>query len=89
MNIRPIGKRVLVKLIKEEEKTASGIILPGAGDKEKPNMGEVIAVGTGEDMPKIEVGEKVIYAKYSGTEIKDGDEKYLILNIDDVLAIID
>ena len=89
MKIRPIGKRVLIKLIKEEEKTASGIILPGAGDKEKPNMGEVIAVGTGEDMPKIEVGEKVIYAKYSGTEIKDGDEKYLILNIDDVLAIID
>ncbi|MBR8700963.1 10 kDa chaperonin [Fusobacterium sp. DD29] len=89
MNIRPIGKRVLVKLIKEEEKTASGIILPGAGDKEKPNMGEVMAVGTGEDMPKIEVGEKVIYAKYSGTEIKDGEEKYLILNIEDVLAIID
>lgn len=89
MNIKPIGKRVLVKLIKEEEKTASGIILPGAGDKEKPNMGEVMAVGTGEDMPKIEVGEKVIYAKYSGTEIKDGEEKYLILNIEDVLAIID
>ena len=89
MNIRPIGKRVLVKLIKEEEKTASGIILPGAGDKEKPNVGEVMAVGTGEDMPKIEVGEKVIYAKYSGTEIKDGEEKYLVLNIEDVLAIID
>ncbi|WP_410207854.1 co-chaperone GroES [Fusobacterium sp.] len=89
MNIKPIGKRVLVKLIKEEEKTASGIILPGAGDKEKPNLGEVIAVGTGEDMPKIEIGEKVIYAKYSGTEIKDGDEKYLILNIEDVLAVIE
>lgn len=89
MNIKPISKRVLVKLIKEEEKTASGIILPGAGDKEKPNLGEVIAVGTGEDMPKIEIGEKVIYAKYSGTEIKDGDEKYLILNIEDVLAVIE
>lgn len=89
MKIRPIGKRVLIKLIKEEEKTASGIILPGAGDKDKPNMGEVIAVGTGEDMPNIKSGEKIIYSKYAGTEIKDGEEKYLVLNIEDVLAIID
>lgn len=89
MKIRPIGERVLVKPIKIEEKTASGIILPGAGDKERPNMAEVIAVGSGEKMEAIKVGEKVVYAKFSGTEIKDGEEKYLVLNIEDVLAVIE
>lgn len=89
MNIRPIGERVLIKLVKVEEKTASGIILPGTGDKEKPNLGEVVAVGKGEKLSDIKVGEKVAYAKFSGTEIKDGEEKYLILNIEDVLAVIE
>ena len=89
MNIRPIGERVLVKLVKVEEKTASGIILPGAGDKEKPNLGEIIAVGKGEKLSDIKVEEKVVYAKFSGTEIKDGEEKYLILNIEDILAVIE
>ena len=63
MNIRPIGERVLIKLVKVEEKTASGIILPGTGDKEKPNLGEVVAVGKGEKLSDIKVGEKVVYAK--------------------------
>ena len=89
MKIRPIGERVLVKPIKVEEKTASGIILPGAGEKERPNMAEVIAVGKGEKLAEIKVGEKVVYAKFSGTEIKDGDEKYLVLNIEDILAIVE
>jgi chaperonin GroES len=89
MKIKPIGERVLVKLVKVEEKTASGIILPGAGDKEKPNIAEVIAVGTGEKLSEIKVGEKVVYSKFSGTEIKDGEDKYLILNIEDVLAVIE
>ena len=89
MNIKPIGERVLIKLVKMEEKTASGIILPGAGDKERPNMAEVIAIGKGEKLEDIKVGEKVVYSKFSGTEIKDGDEKYLILNIDDVLAVVE
>lgn len=89
MNIRPIGERVLIKLVKVEEKTASGIILPGTGDKEKPNLGEVVAVGKGEKLSDIKVGEKVVYAKFSRTEIKDGEEKYLILNIEDVLAVIE
>lgn len=59
MNIRPIGERVLVKLVKVEEKTASGIILPGAGEKEKPNLGEVIAVGKGEKLSFISVPENL------------------------------
>ena len=89
MKIRPIGERVLVKPVKVEEKTASGISLPGAGDKERPNMAEVIAIGKGEKLEDIKVGEKVVYSKFSGTEIKDGDEKYLVLNIEDILAIVE
>lgn len=89
MKIRPIGERVLVKPVKVEEKTASGIILPGAGEKERPNIAEVIAVGKGEKLEDIKVGERVVYSKFSGTEIKDGEEKYIILNIEDVLAVIE
>lgn len=89
MNIKPIGKRVLVKLVKEEKKTSGGIILPGAIDKEQPNIGNVIAVGTDKELAEIKVGQKVIYSKNAGTEIKDNDEKYLILNIEDVLAVIE
>ncbi|MBM6690584.1 co-chaperone GroES [Fusobacterium mortiferum] len=89
MKIRPIGERVLVKPVKVEEKTASGIILPGAGEKERPNIAEVIAVGKGEKLEDIKVGERVVYSKFSGTEIKDGEEKYIVLNIEDVLAVIE
>lgn len=89
MKIRPIGERVLVKPVKVEEKTASGIILPGAGEKERPNIAEVIAVGKGEKLEDIKVGERVVCSKFSGTEIKDGEEKYIVLNIEDVLAVIE
>ena len=89
MKIRPIGERVLVKPVKVEEKTASGIILPGAGEKERPNIAEVIAVGKGEKLEDIKVGERIVYSKFSGTEIKDGEEKYIVLNIEDVLAVIE
>ena len=89
MKIRPIGERVLVKPVKVEEKTASGIILPGAGEKERPNIAEVIAVGKDEKLEDIKVGERVVYSKFSGTEIKDGEEKYIVLNIEDVLAVIE
>ena len=89
MKIRPIGERVLVKPVKVEEKTASGIILPGAGEKERPNIAEVIAVGKGKKLEDIKVGERVVYSKFSGTEIKDGEEKYIVLNIEDVLAVIE
>ncbi|WP_291258781.1 co-chaperone GroES [Fusobacterium sp.] len=89
MKIKPIGERILVKLVKLEEKTVSGIILPGSNDKEKSNIGEVIAVGKGEKVSEIIVGDKVVYSKFSGTEIKDGEDRYLILNIEDVLAIVE
>ena len=89
MKIRPIGERVLIKLVKMEEKTASGIILPEAEDKDKPNYGEVIALGKGEKLDGINVGDKIVYTKFAGTEIKDEEEKYLVLNIEDVLAVVE
>ncbi|MCB0003934.1 MAG: co-chaperone GroES [Anaerolineae bacterium] len=94
MNLKPLGDRLLVKPIEQEEKTASGIILPETA-KEKPQEGEVLAVGPGgrkEDGSRIamdvEVGNRVLYAKYAGTEVKMDGVKYLILRESDVLAIV-
>ncbi|MCA9869061.1 MAG: co-chaperone GroES [Caldilineae bacterium] len=94
MNLKPLGDRLLVKPIEQEEKTASGIILPETA-KEKPQEGEVLAVGPGgrkEDGSRIamdvEVGDRVLYAKYAGTEVKMDGVKYLILRESDVLATV-
>ena len=89
MKIKPIGERVLIMPIKEEEKTASGIILPGASDKEKPNLGTVIAVGKGDNLKDVKKGQTIVYNKYAGTEIKSNEEKYIILNGEDVLAVVE
>ena len=85
MIIKPLGKRVLIKQVEQEEVTKSGIVLPGTASKEKPITGEVLAVG--KDVEDVKVGDKVIFEKYSGTEVKDGDDSFLILDIDNVLAI--
>ena len=85
MIIKPLGKRVLIKQVEQEEVTKSGIVLPGTASKEKPITGEVIAVG--KDVEDVKAGDKVIFEKYSGTEVKDGDNSFLILDIDNVLAI--
>lgn len=94
-HIKPLGDRVLVKPTEKETTTASGIILPETA-KEKPQEGEIIAVGQGrrdEDGERIaldvEVGNKVLFAKYAGTEVKIGDEKYLIMKESDILGIIE
>ncbi len=94
MNLKPLGDRLLVKPVEQEEKTASGIILPETA-KEKPQEGEVLAVGPGsrkDDGSRITmdvvVGNRVLYAKYAGTEIKMDGVKYLILRESDVLAIV-
>jgi chaperonin GroES len=92
--IRPLGDRVVVKVVKQE-KTAGGIVLPDTA-QEKPQMGEVIAVGPGRildngERSKMDVaaGNKVLFAKYSGTEVKlDGDE-YLLINEKDILGIVE
>ncbi|WP_353892990.1 co-chaperone GroES [Proteinivorax hydrogeniformans] len=94
MNIRPLGDRVVIKTVEGEEKTASGIVLPDNA-KEKPQKGEVVAVGSGrvlENGSKLEmevsVGDTVMYSKYAGSEVKIDGEEYLILSEKDVLAIL-
>jgi len=85
MKIKPLGERVVVKPFKEEEKTEGGIYLPETASKDKPQQGKVIAVGP--DFKGVKKGDKVIFAKYGGTEIKIDKEEYLVLGADDVLAI--
>lgn len=87
INIKPVGERILIKPVKVEEKTASGIIL-SVEKNDTANYGEVVAVGKLEKFAEIKVGNKIFYDKSVGTEIKDKDEKFLILNAEDVLAII-
>ena len=93
MNLQPLGDRVIVKPLSEEDnKTPSGIYIPDTA-KEKPQEGEVVAVGPGElnengenIKPDVEVGDKVVYSKYGGTEIKVEGIEYLILSSRDILA---
>ena len=87
MIIKPLGERILIKQTEQEEVTKSGIVLPGTASKEKPIIGEVLAVGS--KIVEVKVGDKVIFEKYSGTEVKDGEESYLILEKDNVLAIVE
>jgi chaperonin GroES len=94
VSIKPLEDRILVKSIDAEQTTASGLVIPDTA-KEKPQEGEVLAVGPGrfEDGQRlpldIKVGDKVIYSKYGGTEVKYNNEEYLILSSRDVLAIIE
>lgn len=93
MNIKPLGDRVVIKVVEIEETTKSGIVLPGAA-KEKPMQGEILAVGSGEMVDgkkvplEVKVGDKVIYSKYSGSEVKMDGNEYLIIRQSDILAII-
>jgi len=95
VNIKPLEDRILVKTLDAEETTASGLVIPDTA-KEKPQEGEVIAVGPGrwnedgdERIPlDISVGDKVIYSKYGGTEVKYSGQEYLILSARDVLAVL-
>ena len=90
MNIKPIGERVLLKPIKKEENTKSGILLSSkSSNTDTKNEAEVVALGKGEKLEGIKVGDKVIFNKFSGNEIEDGDIKYLIVNADDILAVIE
>ena len=93
--IRPLGDRILVKRIKEEEKTKGGIIIPDTA-KEKPQEGKVVAVGKGKlneegnVIPlEVKAGDKILFGKYSGSEIKLEGEEHLILREDDILGIIE
>ena len=95
MNIRPLHDRVIVKRTQEEEKTKGGIIIPDSA-KEKPIEGEVIAVGGGKVLDdggvrklELKVGDRVLFGKYSGTEVKLDGEERLIMREDDVLCVIE
>ena len=95
MNLRPLADRVIVKRLDAEEKTASGIVLPGA-TAEKPDQGEVLAVGPGKKTDKneliamnVKVGDRVLFGKYSGQTVKvDGDE-LLVMKEDDLFAVVE
>ncbi len=94
MNIKPLGERIVIKVLESEEKTKSGIVLPETA-KEKPQMGKVLAVGTGKMLENgqrvaldVKEGDKVLFAKYAGTEVKLDGEEYMVLKESDVLAIV-
>ena len=84
INIQPLGTRVLIKPLEQESKTASGLLLPDTA-KEKPQTGLVVAVGDDEEI-KLKVNDKVLFARYSGTEFKMDGTEYLLLEASDVLA---
>ncbi len=89
VNVKPLHDRVIVKAAEKAEKTASGIIIPDTA-QEKPQKGEVVAVGNGtKDFPMtVKVGDTILFGKYSGTEIEIEEEKYLLLKETDIFAII-
>lgn len=91
--LKPLGDRVVIRVLEQEEKTASGIFLPDTA-KEKPSQGEVVAVGPGKVQDNgsrvaldVKVGDKIIFSKYSGTEVKYEGTEYLIVSERDILAI--
>lgn len=92
--IKPLGDRVIIELVESEEKTASGIVLPDSA-KEKPQEGKVVAVGTGRVLEngervalEVSVGDRIIFSKYAGTEVKYEGAEYLVLRENDILAVI-
>jgi chaperonin GroES len=94
MTVKPLGDRVVIKNVEAEETTKSGLILTSAA-KEKPQMAEVLAVGPGgnvdgkEVIMQVEVGQKVIYSKYAGTEVKIDGEELIIVRQNDILAVVE
>jgi chaperonin GroES len=93
--IRPLGDRILVKRIKEEDKTKGGIIIPDTA-KEKPQEGKVVAVGKGKRSdkgdiiaPEVKAGDRILFGKYSGSEVKLEGEEHLILREDDILGVLE
>ena len=94
MNVKPLGDRVVIKNVEQEETTKSGIVLPGAA-KEKPQMAKVLAVGPGgmvdgkEVKMEIQVGQTVIYSKYAGTEVKMDGQEIILVRQSDILAIVE
>ncbi|MBD3281788.1 co-chaperone GroES [Candidatus Uhrbacteria bacterium] len=96
MNLKPLNDRLIVKALPKEEVTKSGIIIPDTVDKERPEQGEVIAVGPGKlkddgtrASMSVQAGEKVMFKKYAPDEVKIDDEEYLVLSEYDILAVVE
>ena len=96
MKIRPLQDRIIVERVEEETKTAGGIIIPDTVSKEKPQQGKVIAVGKGKVTPEgkvlpldVKKGDRVLFGKYAGSEIKIDGKEYLIMREDDILGVIE
>lgn len=96
MNLRPLADRVVVKPLSQEEVTKSGIIMPATIDKERPERGEVIAIGPGKLLDNggfapvgVKVGDKVVFKKYSPDEVKIDDQEYLVISESDIMAVIE
>ena len=94
MKIRPLHDRVVVKRVEEETKTAGGIVLPGSA-AEKPSEGEVLAVGAGKPLDngqiralEVKVGDKVLFGKYSGSEVKVDGEQYIVMREEDIIGVL-
>ena len=87
MKFKPLGERALVRIVEREEKTVSGIVLPDTA-KEKPQTAEVVEVGEFENGVKVNQGDVIVFAKYSGTEINLDGEDYMILDADDILGVV-
>lgn len=94
MNLKPLGDKIIVEVLEASDKTKGGIIVPDSV-KEKPQEAKVVAVGSGKTLPKgktvapeVKVGDKIIFGKYSGNEVKVEGKDYLIIDADDVLAIL-
>jgi chaperonin GroES len=95
VKMKPLADKVLIRRIEEPEKQVGGIVIPDTA-KEKPQQGQVIAVGPGRVnekgkriVPEVKKGQKVLFGKYSGTEITMGDEEYLFIDADDIMAILE
>ena len=88
MKVKPLADRVIVKLEKSETKSAGGIIIPDTA-QEKTQIGTVVEIGDDKDVIKVKAGQKVMYDKYAGTQVKIGGEEHLVLKMADILAIIE
>ncbi len=95
MSIRPLGDKIVIKVIEDTEQTSGGIFIPDSA-KEKPQKGEVIAVGPGKTLDdgkkeemEVKVGDKVLFAKYAGTDVKMGEEMLKIMSVKDVLGVLE
>ncbi len=87
VNVKPLGERVLISPVEEENRTSSGLYIPDTA-KEKPQTGIVIAIGDDDEEIKVKVGQKVLFPKYTGTEIKLDGKQHIIMDASDLLAVI-